>query len=53
MVDDDSGEDDKDAEIDPTENDALAVGGGDNEDGGEETLAPLIIGFNPSSIGLS
>lgn len=48
-----SGADDKDAEIDPTENDTLAVAGGDDEDGGEETLAPLIIGFNPSSIGLS
>jgi len=46
-------EDDKDAEIDPAENDALAVGGADDEDGDEEPAAPLIIGFNPSSFGLS
>src|SRR5690606_21966450 len=46
-------EDDTDAEIDPAENDTLAIGGGDNEDGEEETSPPLIIGFNPSSFGLS
>ena len=46
-------DDDTDAEIDPAENDTLAVGGADEEDGGEETVAPLIIGFNPSSFGLS
>jgi hypothetical protein len=46
-------DDDTDAEIDPAENDTLAVGGADDEDGGEETVAPLIIGFNPSSFGLS
>jgi hypothetical protein len=48
-----SAEDDDDAIIDPAENDTLALGGGDEEDGEEETLAPLIIGFNPSSFGLS
>ncbi len=46
-------EDDTDAAIDPAENDTLAVGGGDDEDGEEETSPPLIIGFNPSSFGLS
>lgn len=46
-------EDDDDAVIDPAENDTLAVGGGDDEDGGEETSPPLVIGFNPSSFGLS
>jgi hypothetical protein len=47
------GEDDTDSVIDPTENDTLAVGNGDGEDGKEETSPPLIIGFNPSSFGLS
>jgi hypothetical protein len=46
-------EDDKDAEIDVLENDTLAVAGDDEEDGGEDSQAPLIIGFNPSSFGLS
>lgn len=46
-------EDDTDAAVDPAENDTLAVGGGDDEDGEEETSPPLIIGFNPSSFGLS
>jgi hypothetical protein len=46
-------EDDIDAAIDPAENDTLAVGGGDGEDGEEEASPPLIIGFNPSSFGLS
>src|SRR5713101_303019 len=46
-------EDDSDAEIDPAENDTLAIGGGDDEDGDEDTSPPLIIGFNPSSFGLS
>lgn len=46
-------EDDTDAVIDPAENDTLAVGGGDDEDGEEEASPPLIIGFNPSSFGLS
>lgn len=46
-------DDDTDAVIDPAENDSLAVAGEDNEDGGEESSPPLIIGFNPSSFGLS
>jgi hypothetical protein len=46
-------EDDTDAAIDPAENDSLAVGGGDDEDGEEDASPPLIIGFNPSSFGLS
>jgi hypothetical protein len=46
-------EDDTDAAIEVAENDTLAVGGGDDEDGNEESSAPLIIGFNPSSFGLS
>ncbi len=48
-----SADDDTDAVIDPSENDTLAVGGGDDEDGDEESSPPLIIGFNPSSFGLS
>jgi hypothetical protein len=39
--------------IDPVENDTLPIGGGDDEDGEEDTSPPLIIGFNPSSFGLS
>jgi hypothetical protein len=46
-------DDDTDAEIDQAENDALAVGVGSDEDGEEDTVPPLIIGFNPSSFGLS
>lgn len=46
-------DDDTDAAIDPAANDTLAVGGGDEEEGEEEASAPLIIGFNPSSFGLS
>lgn len=46
-------EDDRDAEIDPAENDSLAAGERDGEDGEDESSAPLIIGFNPSSFGLS
>ncbi|MFI4971358.1 MAG: DISARM system helicase DrmA [Hyphomicrobiales bacterium] len=45
--------DDRDAAIDPAENDTLALGGGDDEDGDEEASPPLIIGFNPSSFGVS
>src|SRR5262245_44645165 len=48
-----SDDDDTDGAIDPAENDTLAVGGGDDEDGDEEPSPPLIIGFNPSSFGLS
>ena len=46
-------EDDTDASIDPTENDSLGVGTGEDEDGDEGASPPLVIGFNPSSIGLS
>jgi helicase-like protein len=46
-------EDDKDGEIEVIENDTLAVGGDEGEDGGDESQAPLVIGFNPSSVGLS
>jgi hypothetical protein len=46
-------EDDDHAQIDPGENDTLAIGGSDDEDGEEEAQPPLIIGFNPSSFGLS
>ena len=46
-------EDDTDAAIDPSENDTLAVGAADDDDGAEDTSPPLIIGFNPSSFGLS
>lgn len=46
-------EDDTAAAIDPAENDTLGVGSGDDEDGEEEPSPPLIIGFNPSSFGLS
>jgi hypothetical protein len=48
-----SAEDDTDAAIDSTENDSLGVGTGGDEDGDEGTAPPLIIGFNPSSMGLS
>lgn len=48
-----SAEGDTDAAIDPTEDDSLGVGTVDGEDGEEETSPPLIIGFNPSSMGLS
>jgi helicase-like protein len=46
-------DDDTDAEIDDTENDSLGAGGDDEEGGDEEQQPPLIIGFNPSSFGLS
>jgi len=46
-------EDDLDAAVDPSEDDTLAVGDEDTEDGSEDAPVPLIIGFNPSSIGLS
>src|SRR5689334_12613922 len=46
-------EDDFDAAVDSAENDALAVGGSDSEDGAEESSPPLVIAFNPSSFGLS
>jgi hypothetical protein len=46
-------EDDTDAAIDPAENDSFAAGDADDEDGAEDASPPLIIGFNPSSLGLS
>jgi hypothetical protein len=46
-------EDDPDAAIDPAENDSLAAGDANDEDGVEDASPPLIIGFNPSSFGLS
>jgi helicase-like protein len=46
-------EDDEDGAINPLENDALAAGAGDGEEGSEDSSPPLIIGFNPSSFGLS
>jgi len=46
-------DDDDAGAINPLENDALAAGGGDGEDGSEDVSPPLIIGFNPSSFGLS
>lgn len=48
-----SAEDDTDAEIDPTENDTLAVGVDADEESDDNSSPPLIIGFNPSSFGLS
>src|SRR6185369_15610210 len=42
-------ENDTDGAIDPAENDSLAAGDGDDEDGEDEPSPPLIIGFNPSS----
>lgn len=44
---------DRDSAIDPTENDNFAIADGEGEDGQEETSPPLIIGFSPSSFGLS
>lgn len=49
-----SSDDDEDAKIDPAENDTLGVGVADGVEEGEEDVAPpLIIGFNPSSFGIS
>lgn len=48
-----SADDDTDAEVNPAENDTLGVGTDDEEGGQEDSQPPLIIGFNPSSIGLS
>jgi hypothetical protein len=45
--------DDLDAAMNPAENDTLAAGTADDEGGQEEAPPPLIIGFNPSSFGLS
>ncbi len=46
-------ENDKDGLIEQTENEKLAMGVSSEEDGEEEPQPPLIIGFNPSSFGLS
>jgi hypothetical protein len=46
-------EDDTDAVTDPAENDSLPAGSANDEDGEDEPSPPLIIGFNPSSFGLS
>ena len=48
-----SGEDDADAAIPSSENDTLGVGSGNSEDGDDDAPPPLIIGFSPSSFGLS
>lgn len=48
-----SADDVEDNSIDPTENDTLGVGAVDDEDGSDDATPPLIIGFNPSSIGIS
>src|SRR5690606_23682966 len=48
-----SADDDIDAAIDPTENDTLEVDVGDDETGESDSSPPLIIGFSPSSCGLS
>jgi len=44
---------DTDAAIDQSENDTLEVGVGDDETGDSDPAPPLIIGFSPSSCGLS
>src|SRR5690606_35710296 len=41
------------SEIPETENDQLAVGSDDDEAGEYEPQPPLIVGFSPSSMGLS
>ena len=46
-------DDDMDGAVPSSENDTLSVGAADGEDGHEEPQPPLIIGFNPSSFGLS
>ena len=46
-------EGDTDAGIDPTENDSLGVGTDADEDGDDPPSLPLVVGFNPSSMGLS
>lgn len=48
-----SGDDDTDAIIDSTENDTLAIGADENEEGHDDQQVPLVIGFNPASMGLS
>lgn len=46
-------EEDTDGAISSDQNEALGAGADDDEAGSEEPLPSLIIGFNPSSIGLS
>ena len=48
-----SGEDDLDAVVDPAENDSMGAGSDDQEAGADEHSPPLVIGFNPSSMGVS
>lgn len=48
-----SEEDDVDAVVDATENDSIGAGSDDSESGADEQSPPLVIGFNPSSMGLS
>lgn len=48
-----SGDDDVDAVIDAAENDTLGAGADDEEAGADEQSPPLVVGFNPSSMGLS
>lgn len=46
-------EHDMDAAIEQTENDSLGAGADDEEAGEEDSTPPLIIGFSPSSFGIS
>ena len=48
-----SEDNDRDAVIDPDQNDTLAAGDDDEEAGADESSPPLVVGFNPSSMGLS
>ena len=44
---------DRDAVVDPDQNDTMAAGDDDDEAGADEPSPPLVVGFNPSSMGLS
>ena len=48
-----SAENDGGATVDVAENDTLGAGADDEEAGAEEPPVPLVLGFNPSSMGLS
>ena len=48
-----SAKDDNDAVVDATENDRLGAGADDEEAGADEQSPSLVVGFNPSSMGLS
>lgn len=48
-----SAHDDVDARIDELENDTLGAGSDDSETGTEDSSPPLVVGFSPSSMGLS